>query len=80
MLLYLMFGGVFLTYLRKPAGRMTVQEQKLEGEYRYINSRLITHSEEIAFYGGNNKEKLTILTAFHKLVRNFMFIFFKRFM
>lgn len=57
-----------LTYLRRPAGRLTVHEQKLEGEYRYINSRLITHSEEIAFYSGNNKEKLTLLTAFHKLV------------
>ncbi|CAH1395753.1 unnamed protein product [Nezara viridula] len=67
LLLYLFFGGSLLTYLRRPAGRLTVQEQKLEGEYRYINSRLITHSEEIAFYSGNNKEKLTLLTAFHKL-------------
>ena len=45
-----------------------MQEQKLEGEYRYINSRLITNSEEVAFYSGNNKEKLTLLTAYHKLV------------
>lgn len=29
---------------------MTVHEQKLEGEFRYVNSRLITYSEEIAFY------------------------------
>lgn len=32
------------------AAKMTVQEQKLEGEFRYVNSRLITNSEEIAFY------------------------------
>lgn len=70
LLLYLLFGGSLLTYLRRPAGRMTVLEQKLEGEYRYINSRLITHSEEIAFYGGNNKEKLTVLTAFHRLTNH----------
>lgn len=69
-LLYLLFGGTLLTYLRRPAGKMTVIEQKLEGEYRYINSRLITHSEEVAFYGGNNKEKLTLLTAFHKLTNH----------
>jgi len=29
--------------LRRPVGRMTVVEQQLEGEFRYVNSRLITH-------------------------------------
>ena len=29
--------------LRRPVGRLTVAEQKLEGEYRYVNSRLITN-------------------------------------
>ncbi|CAB0018230.1 unnamed protein product [Nesidiocoris tenuis] len=67
-LLYLLVGGTFTTYLRRPAGRYTVTEQKLEGEYRYINSRLITHSEEIAFYGGNNREKITVLASFRKLI------------
>ena len=47
---------------------MTITEQKLEGEYRYINSRLITNAEEIAFYNGNYREKLTLLAAFDKLV------------
>lgn len=28
-------------------GRLTVEEQKLEGEFRYVNSRLITNSEEV---------------------------------
>ncbi|XP_050067522.1 ATP-binding cassette sub-family D member 3 [Anopheles maculipalpis] len=68
LLLYLFFSGVFLTNLRKPTGRLTVMEQKLEGEFRYVNSRLITNSEEIAFYKGNNREKLTILASFNKLV------------
>lgn len=67
MMLYLFVSGVFLTWLRRPTGRMTIIEQKLEGEFRYINSRLITNSEEIAFYGGNQREKLTLLAAFNKL-------------
>lgn len=29
-------------------GRLTVQEQKLEGDFRYVNSRLITNSEEVS--------------------------------
>jgi len=64
---YLLFSGVILTHLRKPTGNLTIQEQKLEGEYRYVNSRLITNSEEVAFYQGNNREKLTILASFNKL-------------
>lgn len=66
---YLMIAGWFLTYLRRPIGRMTVTEQKLEGEFRYINSRLITNAEEVAFYQGNQREKLTLLASFKKLVR-----------
>ncbi|CAK9818004.1 ATP-binding cassette sub-family D member 3 [Anthophora plagiata] len=68
MLSYLLFAGATLTHLRKPIGQMTVKEQRLEGEYRHINSRLITNSEEIAFYQGNNREKLTLLASFQKLV------------
>lgn len=64
---YLLFSGVVLTHLRRPTGNLTIQEQKLEGEYRYVNSRLITNSEEVAFYQGNVREKLTILSSFKKL-------------
>lgn len=66
-ILYLMFSGVVLTHLRRPTGNLTIQEQKLEGEYRYVNSRLITNSEEVAFYQGNMREKLTIFASFNKL-------------
>ena len=47
---YLLISGVFLTYLRRPIGKLTVTEQQLEGEFRFVNSRLIMNSEEIAFY------------------------------
>lgn len=67
---YLVVSGFILTHLRRPMGRMTVTEQKLEGEFRYINSRLITNSEEVAFYQGNNREKLTVLASFQKLVNH----------
>lgn len=51
-------------------GRLTVQEQKLEGDFRFVNSRLITNSEEIAFYQGNNREKLTVLASFSRLTQH----------
>lgn len=68
MLGYLFVSGVVLTHLRRPTGRMTIVEQKLEGEYRHINSRLITHAEEIAFYKGNARERITLLASFQKLI------------
>lgn len=47
---------------------MTVVEQQLEGEYRFVNSRLIVNSEEIAFYQGGKREKHIITHSFEKLV------------
>ena len=43
MMTYLLVSGLFLTRLRRPIGKMTVAEQRYEGEYRYVNSRLITN-------------------------------------
>ncbi|XP_056155301.1 ATP-binding cassette sub-family D member 3a [Lampris incognitus] len=78
MMTYLLISGLFLTRLRRPIGKMTVAEQRYEGEYRYVNSRLITNSEEIAFYNGNVREKQTIYTTFKKLVDHLHnFIFFR---
>lgn len=68
MLGYLLVSGLVLTHLRRPTGRLTITEAKLEGEFRHINARLITHSEEIAFYNGNIREKATLLSSFNKLV------------
>ncbi|XP_061522103.1 ATP-binding cassette sub-family D member 3-like isoform X2 [Phycodurus eques] len=78
MMSYLLISGLLLTRLRRPVGKMTVTEQRYEGEYRYVNSRLITNSEEIAFYNGNMREKQTIHTTFKKLVDHLHnFIFFR---
>uniref|UniRef100_A0A1A7YJ53 ATP-binding cassette, sub-family D (ALD), member 3a n=2 Tax=Iconisemion striatum TaxID=60296 RepID=A0A1A7YJ53_9TELE len=78
MMSYLLISGLFLTRLRRPIGKMTVTEQRYEGEYRYVNSRLITNSEEIAFYNGNLREKQTIHATFKKLADHLHnFIFFR---
>ncbi|KAM9439502.1 ATP-binding cassette sub-family D member 3-like isoform 2-T2 [Clarias gariepinus] len=78
LLSYLVFSGLLLTWLRRPIGKMTVKEQKYEGEFRYANSRLITNSEEIAFYNGGQREKINIHQTFHKLVEHLKsFIWFR---
>uniref|UniRef100_A0A8C4N9F2 ATP-binding cassette, sub-family D (ALD), member 3a n=1 Tax=Eptatretus burgeri TaxID=7764 RepID=A0A8C4N9F2_EPTBU len=70
MLAYLLFSGLLLTRLRRPIGRMTMAEQRLEGDYRFVNSRLITNSEEVAFYNGSIREQDNIQVTFHKLVQH----------
>lgn len=70
MLGYLVGSGLLLTRLRRPLARFTIEEQRLEGEFRNVNSRLITHSEEIAFYGGNQREQETMNSSFARLVRH----------
>ncbi|CAK4613679.1 unnamed protein product [Aphanomyces euteiches] len=68
MLGYLVGSGVFLTWLRQPTGRFTIAEQRLEGNYRFINARLITHSEEIAFYHGNEREHSILQSSYDALI------------
>jgi ATP-binding cassette subfamily D (ALD) protein 3 len=78
LLTYLAASGLFLTRLRRPVGSLTVTEQRLEGEFRYVNSRLITNCEEVAFYQGNEKESRTITSAFNRLVKHLSgFIWFR---
>lgn len=51
------FSGFLIKLISPPFGRLTAQEQKLEGEYRALHSSVLTHSEEIAFYNGSDWEK-----------------------
>ncbi|KAE8986349.1 ATP-binding cassette sub-family D member 3 [Phytophthora rubi] len=68
MLSYLVASGLFLTWLRQPTSRFTMAEQQMEGNFRFMNSRLITHSEEIAFYNGNVREKRILDQSFSRLI------------
>ena len=42
---YLMIAGTCLTIIRRPISKMVMQESQLEGEYRFVHSRLITERE-----------------------------------
>ncbi|VDM49128.1 unnamed protein product [Toxocara canis] len=77
--IYLVVSGLCLTYLRRPIGRLTVVEQQLEGEFRFLNSRLIMNSEEIAFYQGNERERSTILSSFDRLISHLRLLIVLRF-
>lgn len=71
MISYFGICSVVLRAIQPPFGALAASEQRLEGEYRLHHSRVITHSEEIAFFGGGNREKKYINLAFENVVAHF---------
>ena len=43
---------------------------KLEGQFRFVHNRLVTHTESVAFFGGDNVEKAVVNERFHKLAKH----------
>lgn len=78
MISYFTVCSVILRAVQPPFGQLAADEQRLEGEYRLHHSRLITHSEEIAFFGGAAREKQYINHAFDNLVAHLRKLFAAR--
>lgn len=78
MIAYFGACSIILRAVQPPFGELAADEQRLEGEYRLHHSRLITHSEEIAFFGGGAREKKYINRAFDNLVAHLRKLFAAR--
>ena len=74
------FSGYIIRLISPAFGRLTAQEQRLEGEYRALHSDLLTHSEEVAFYNGHEWERSNIDGGFEKLYSHISFVLKKRFL
>lgn len=70
MLAYFLLAGAVMTRLRVPFSKYTAIQAKLEGDFRHVHSRVITHSEEIAFYGGRERELSLMNRRFVILIRH----------
>lgn len=79
MVSYFLASAMALRTFSPAFGKYTAQEQKLSGDFRFAHSRVITHAEEIAFYGGNEKEKLLANESFDKIVTQVRRVFFLKF-
>ncbi|KAH7104761.1 adrenoleukodystrophy protein [Auriculariales sp. MPI-PUGE-AT-0066] len=53
-----------------PFGKYTAEEAALTGSLRHSHSRLVEASEEIAFYGGEETEKLLVEREYFALVKH----------
>lgn len=64
---WLAIVGTILTQARKPLAGYIIRETQSEGQLRFVHSRLIQNSEEVAFFKGNNKERSTLMNALDNL-------------
>ncbi|KAK5785325.1 hypothetical protein PVK06_039897 [Gossypium arboreum] len=69
-LAYVLGAGAAIRNFSPAFGKLMSKEQQLEGEYRQLHSRLRTHAESIAFYGGESREESHIQQKFKNLVRH----------
>ncbi|KAK2740599.1 hypothetical protein FQN55_008808 [Onygenales sp. PD_40] len=64
------FGtATVLRRLSPPFGKLTAVEGKKEGDFRGLHSRLLANSEEVAFYGGAEMERVFLTKSFKDLQR-----------
>ena len=56
-LAYLGVGSVIIRNAMPNFKRLVTQEQELDGKFRFVHSRVCSHSESIAFSGGDERER-----------------------
>lgn len=67
--------GVILKLSTPPFGKLIAGEAQRYGDLRAAHSRLITHAEEIAFYGGQEVESSVLRQCYNKLVKHMNLIY-----
>ncbi|KAH7446286.1 hypothetical protein KP509_01G050100 [Ceratopteris richardii] len=67
---YMFLGLGFLHGITPNFGALTSKEQQLEGLFRFMHSRLHTHAESVAFFGGGLREQAMIEARFSALLEH----------
>merc|ERR1712137_1133314 len=76
--MFFFIAGQFLKFIMPPFSALTAETQKREGEFRSHHHRIIGHAEEIAFYGGGERELSIIENSFSSVTRILHKTFFLR--
>ena len=75
---YFLCSAKWLQLVMPAFGRLTAQQQDLEGELRGAHARVLASAEEIAFHGGGAREGERVGAAFQRIVRLKRSIFRRR--
>ncbi|KAI6646509.1 ATP-binding cassette sub-family D member 2-like [Oopsacas minuta] len=71
-------SAFLLRLLAPPFGRLVAEEAKRHGFLRFVHSRVISNSEEIAFYDGSKIELSLLQQSYNALVRQMSRIYLSR--
>ncbi|KAM3726809.1 ATP-binding cassette sub-family D member [Dirofilaria immitis] len=66
----LMSTAGLLRYISPNFSELLLEESKKKGSLRFLHSRLISNSEEVALYRGHETEKICLLKAFNNIQRH----------
>ena len=77
--LLVQISAAVMRALTPPFGKYVAEEARLEGEFRFLHSRLIDNSEEIALYHGHDVERDTLDKGYFTLIKHVNRILRKRF-
>ena len=67
MLAYLGAAGAAMTWLRRPMSAFVANQARLEGEFRFVTSRVVNSSEMVAFMDGGERERTVVDGVFDLL-------------
>ena len=64
---YLLVTGFVVNSIRRPLANFASGEQRLEGEFHAVTSRVVAHSEEIAFMDGGPREHTAVVRGLTRI-------------
>jgi ATP-binding cassette subfamily D (ALD) protein 1 len=67
--------GYVLKLATPPFGKLIAEQARRYGELRAAHSRVITHAEEIAFYGGEKIEEGILQQSYQDLIKHINYIY-----
>jgi len=76
---YYAISFLLIRLISPPFGTLAALTQRFEGAFRSSHHRLITHSEEIAFYNGHNREKEILNEQYQILEKHNKFVLGQKF-
>lgn len=71
---YFFISGWIKKNIMPSFGKLVAKESELEGRYRTAHQRLITCSEEIAFFDGSEREKEIINDSLHSIFQHVSYV------
>ncbi|MCI0600389.1 MAG: ABC transporter ATP-binding protein/permease [Beijerinckiaceae bacterium] len=70
-LIYAGVGTLFTHLIGRPLVRLSFERQRYEADFRFSLARLREYAEQVALLAGERTEKVSLMTRFGEIVRNY---------